>query len=142
MGNQSSKTLDEYNQFSLEEFYKKETPRKMTIHILSNKKAECILFAEFLTGQKYPSSSDQLLEKNIKDKLNLYSFMNYKIYDSEKIIMKKIREKSKILVDDPQADIFSEVIIVLDNEKIDEQIKNIKKEINGEPKMIKMLFYQ
>ena len=133
MGNQSSKTLDEYNQFTLEEFYKQETPRKMTIHILSNKKADCILFAEFLTGQKYPSSSDQLLEKNIKDKLNLYSFMNYKIYDSEKIIMKKIREKSKILVDDPQADIFSEVIIVLDNEKIDEQIKNIKKEINDEP---------
>ena len=59
--------------------------------------------------------------------------MNYKIYDSEKIIMKKIREKSKILVDDPQEDIFSEVIIVLDNEKIDEQIKNIKKEINDEP---------
>ena len=130
MGNNPSKTLDEGSRFSLEQFYKEETPRKMTIHILSNKIEHCISFVEFLTGLKFPKSSNELLEENIKDKMNLYSFMNYKIYDSDKIIMKTIKEKCKILANNPKAGIFSEVIIVLDNDKINEQIENIKREIN------------
>ena len=34
--------------------FNEETPRKMTLHILSNKKNNCIQFTEVLTGEKFP----------------------------------------------------------------------------------------
>ena len=61
---------------SLEEFHKSKnltlkmfqeaTPRKMTIHILSNNIRDCANLVEFLTEQKIKKS--ELLEKNIKKK--------------------------------------------------------------------------
>ena len=64
----SSSSINEIKCFSLKEFQEKETPRKMTIHVLSNMKDNCISFVESLTGEKLTKFSDELLEKNIKKK--------------------------------------------------------------------------
>ena len=128
--NSSSCSLNNVKCFSLKEFQEKETPRKMTIHVLSNEKINCISFVESLTGEKLPQFSDELLEKNIKKKMKLYSFMNYKIYNSPNMIMENIKEKSKFIDENPKSDvIYSEVIVVLDNEDITQQIEVIKQEI-------------
>ena len=114
----------------------------MTIHVLSNKKEDCIFFVESLTGEKLAQFSDELLEKNIKKKLKLFSFMNYKLYDSPNLIMEKIKEKSKFMDENPKSDvIFSEVIIVLDNEEITQQIEIIKEEIFNDPILSMQSFF-
>ena len=126
----SSSSINDVKCFSLKEFQEKETPRKMTIHVLSNMKDNCISFVESLTGEKLTKFSDELLEKNIKKKIKLYSFMNYKLYDSAHSIMEKIKEKSKYIDDKPKSGIiFSEIIVVLDNKEITQQIEIIKQEI-------------
>ena len=135
MGNSSSKTLDDVECYSLENFIKDAIPRKITIHVLSNDRKDCISFVENLTGQKFPELSNELKEENIKDKLNLFSFMNYKIYNSEKVIMEIIKEKSSFIYHNPKSSekIYSEIVVVLNNDEINKQIETIKKEINEIP---------
>ena len=131
MGSDSSfSSLDECVCMSLKDF-QKEIDRKMTIHILSNKKADCISFVEHLTGEKFDTSSNELLEKNIKEKINLYSFMNYKIYESVEPLLKNIKEISSFKYEFPNSpEIFSEVVLVLNNENMEHQIEQIKNERN------------
>jgi len=96
MGNSHAQTLDDVECLSLEKFKNKETtPRKMTIHVLSSSKKNCIELVESLTLIKIPENADELLEKNLKTKLTLFSFMNYKIYDSANAIMEVIKKKVK-----------------------------------------------
>ena len=133
MGSNSSSSLNDVKTFSLNEFKEIETPRKMTVHILSDDKSKCATLAEFLTGEKIKKFDNQLLEKNIKKKLKLYSFMNYIFYDSPKNVMKIIKEKSHYIDKYPKSDtIYSEMIIILDNDKIEEQISEIQDEISND----------
>ena len=134
MGNSSSDSLDKVECISLKKF-QEETPRKMTIHVLSNDKKNCKSFVEILSHEKFPTNCDVLLEKNITKKINLYSFMNYIVYDSAKVIMECIKIKSRNISDDPKSNkvFFSEVVVVLNNDLINDQINTIKQEINDEP---------
>ena len=127
MGNDSSfEFLDKVKVSSLEDFQKIDTIRKMTIHMLSNNKKDCISLIEYFTHEKM-KESDQLLEKDIKKKINLFSFINYKAYDSVEPMMKEIKELSSTLSRFPKSPkIFSEVIMIINNEKINEQIEEIK----------------
>ena len=80
MGNKEiSPLLDKIECYKLDRF-KEETPRKMTIHILCDKDDFCRILVENLTGEQLPQYSEELLEINIKRKINLFSFMNYYIY--------------------------------------------------------------
>lgn len=133
MGSNSSSSLNDVKTFSLNEFKEIETPRKMTVHILSDDKSKCATLTEFLTGEKIKKFDNQLLERNIKKKLKLYSFMNYIFYDSPKNVMKIIKDKSHYIDKYPKSDIiYSEMIIILDNDKIEEQIKEIQDEISND----------
>jgi len=99
----------------------------MTLHILSNNKNSCISFVKILTGERNIfKKSDELLEKDINKKINLFSFMNYKIYDSADIMMKFLIDK----VESEEKSEFSEVVIVLPNEDINSQIIKIKEKMN------------
>ena len=102
--------------------FDKETPRKMTLHILSDKEKDFISLVEFLTKEKFPNSKE-LLEKNIKNKVSLYSYMNYKIYKNASYMMKEMVKKCRLAQDKEKNIIFSEVIIIIDNESIYDQIK-------------------
>ena len=124
MGN--SLELDEAKVYSLEKF-QKETSKKMTIHILSNKKEDCIELIEFLTKENIQNNSLELLEKNIQKKVNLYSFMNYKIYENASTLNEKIAKIVENESNNPQNKKFSEVVIILNNDKINEQIKYLRK---------------
>jgi len=42
----------------------------MTIHVLSKTKDDCISFIEHLTKEKLSQFSNELLEKDIKEKIN------------------------------------------------------------------------
>ena len=128
MGN-NSPSLDKYNntkKITLEKF-QEQTKRKMTIHILSNTFDDCIKFIELFTNEKVEENSEELLEKNIKKKLNLYSFMNYKIYKNAINLTDKIEKKIDNVVKQPKEAIYSEVIIILDNKDIETQINEIRK---------------
>ena len=128
MGNKNPTPLPLYEDkpYTLEQF-KNETPRKMTLHILSNNKNSCISFVKILTGEKKIfKKSDELLEKDINKKINLFSFMNYKIYDSADIMMNILIDK----VESEEKSEFSEVVIVLPNEDINNQIIKIKEKMN------------
>jgi len=127
MGNNSySKSLEEFHKTKnmTLKMFQEETKRKMTIHILSNNTKDGANLVEFLTSQKIEKL--ELLEKNINKKLNLFSFMNYKIYDDADLLNKEIENKVNIANNDPINSIFSEVIIILDNEQLNEQIDKIK----------------
>ena len=137
MGSQSSLSpLNKEECFSLEKF-QEETPRKMTLHILSNNISDGRLLVENLSG-KHLDDSNVLLEANINQKIYLFSFMNYKIYDDAKNMMEKIKEIShealkncdnNIIIsinNQIQQKSFDEVVIILDNEDINEQIEIIK----------------
>jgi hypothetical protein len=129
-------SVDKYNQtknFNLEQF-QKETPRKMTIHILSNELNDCINFVKLFTGQKLDNAKE-LLEKEIKKKNDLYSFMNYKIYDNSSELMEQIKKQIEF-VKKIKA-IYSEVVIILDNGGISNQISNIE---NNFKKIIKSFY--
>jgi len=130
MGNNSAfSALNKVECSSLKKF-KEDTARKMTIHVLSNKKDDCIHFVEHLTNEKVKKSANELLEKKIKEKINLYSFINYKLYDSVESLLKYIKELSDFLYNNPKSSkIFSEVVIVLNNDDIKKQIETIKNEI-------------
>ena len=68
MGTSSSlPSLEQINKtknLSLKEF-QEQTPRKMTIHLLSNDRKDCINFIEFFSNEKI-GDSKELLEKDIK----------------------------------------------------------------------------
>ena len=140
MGSQSSLSpLNKEECFSLEKF-QEETPRKMTLHILSNNISDGRSLVENLSG-KHLDDSNVLLEANINQKIYLFSFMNYKIYDDAKNMMEKIKEIShealkncdnNIIIsinNQIQQKSFAEVVIILDNEDINEQIEIIKDEM-------------
>ena len=133
MGNsKSSPLLNEEKKYTLEQF-KSEIKRKITVHILCNNIGICITFVENLTGESFKSKPDILLENEILKKKNLYSFMNYKIYDSASKLMEEIKTRSNA----PKSPInsksfFAEVVIVLDNNDIKQQIQIIKQEINDD----------
>ena len=125
MGSNSLTALNKVECSSLKKF-QEETARKMTIHILSNRREDCVQFIEHLTNEKM-NYSDELLEKDIKEKINIYSFINYKIYNSVENLMNNIKKLSKDLYNYPKsAKIFSEVVIILHNKNIEEQTKQIK----------------
>ena len=117
MGNSSSfSSLDDLNitkKLSLKDF-KAQIKRSLTIHMLSNQKEECKTFVEILTREKFRNDSDELLEKDISKKINLYSFMNYKIGTDPTDIIDKIIEKANIISSCPSSNKynFSELIIL------------------------------
>ena len=97
----------------------------MTLHILSNNINDCKKLVENLTGETILQKSEELLEANIERKIDLFSFMNYNIYDKSETLIEKISRNCKTIQENPERFkySFSEVVIVLDNEKINEQIK-------------------
>ena len=97
----------------------------MTIHLLSFNSDNCIKFIEFFTNEKIENSKD-LLEINIKKKIKLYLFMNYKTYEDASKLMEVIEKKVEYVYNNPQLGIFSEVLIILDNVEIQKQIDIIK----------------
>lgn len=117
--------LNKVEYSSLKKFQEK-TARKMTIHVLSNRRKDCVQFIEHLTNEKM-NNTNELLEKDIKEKINLYSFINYKIYNSVENLMDNIKKLSKDLYNSPKsAKIFSEVVIILHNLNLEKQIEQIK----------------
>jgi hypothetical protein len=113
--------------------FRNELPRKMTIHILSNNIEDCIKFVEFLTGEEFPKNSYQLLETDIdiSKKINLYSFMNYKVYNSPDALIKNIKRTSQEIFEKPANKKlnYSEVILVLNCKNIEEYVKTIREKI-------------
>lgn len=127
MGNKSFPSIDKYNKskkLSLNNF-EKQIQRKMTVHILSNKSEHCKNFIEFFTNEKVINSKG-LLEKDINKKINLYSFMNYKIYDNASNLTAQIEKKVQSCSICPKKSVFSEVLIILDNDEINVQIDQIR----------------
>ena len=110
--------------------FNKATPRKMTIHILSDKRKDCISLVEFLTNTKFPYSNE-LNEVDIKPKINLYSFINYKVYEKTSKMMNSIIKKGNLDQKGEAKNSFSEVIIIIDNENIYHQIDEIRDIINS-----------
>ena len=89
-------------------------------------KEECKAFVEILIGEKFSNDSDELLEKDITKKINLYSFMNYKIGTQPDEICDKIIEKALKISSNPESNKYnySELIILFDNEFDDDNIIN------------------
>lgn len=140
------KTSNYFNKWELDEF-QKETQRKMTLHILSKNRDICVSFIEFLTNEKLGDGSNELLEKQIIKKLNLFSFINYKIYNKASELMKSIiqaiiDDKKNLAPDSPIKSTYSEVVIIIDNSDIKEQIEEIRHTINMEDNLnIKQDYY-
>ena len=125
--NSKSPSVEQYNntkRLTLEKF-KEEAKRNMTIHILSNNSKDCIDFIDLFTKEKEKIKNFELLEKDIVKKVNLYSFMNYIIYESVNALTDKLEKKVKECSDNPKNSNFSEVIVILDNADIKAQIKEI-----------------
>ena len=105
----------------------------MTIHILSNNIEDCIKLVEFLTGVEFPKNSYQLLETDIdiRKKINLFSFMNYKVYNSPDSLIKAIKRTSQKIFENPANKElhYSEVILVLNCKNIEEYVKTIREKI-------------
>lgn len=122
--NESLSPLNKEEKYTLQNF-DKVTKRKMTIHVLCDDEQKCAEFVEILTGKNMDLFSGVLLEKNIERKISPFSFVNYFIYDDPSQLIKKISSKSQIISKKPEENkfLFSEVVIVLDNDKICEQIK-------------------
>ena len=111
------------------EKFKAQTRRKMTIHILSNNKEDCKSFVKLMANEEIKNNY-QLLEEEIEKKINLFSFMNYKIYKSSNDLIKEIIEKAHNIAENPSnIDEYSDMLLILDNKNIFEQIDNIRKEL-------------
>ena len=123
--------------------FKQLTVRKMTIYLLSDEKEKCKNFVELITKQKFPGNSTQLLEKNIEKKIDIYSFMNYEIGIDASEIIDKIIKKANDVSSHPLSKkfIFSELIILFDNNNINKQLEIIDKKLYKE-KQNKMFFKQ
>lgn len=124
MGNSSSS-----NETKELKVFQAELSRKMNVHLLSNKEEDCIRFIKIFTGIEIKKPSKELLEESINKKINLYSFMNYKIYTDTSKLINEIKTKVEYIKEDPEKNLikFSEVIIILNNENIIEQINELKK---------------
>ena len=132
MGNSSTfPSTDNFNMtknLTLEEF-NAQTRRKMTIHILSDDIEDCKSFVKLMANEEF-ENNDQLLEKEIKKKINLFSFMNYKIYTDSTILIKEIIEKAhNININPSNIDECSDMLLILENENIVAQINDIWKEL-------------
>ena len=112
----------------------------MTIHIISNEKEECKTFVELITNEKLGINADELLEKDIQKKENLYTFINYKIETDAFDAINKIIEKANKSSSNPTLENYScsELIILFDNHNINSQFDIIKKELT----LNKMFFKQ
>ena len=119
------------------EEFEKQLPRKMAIHLLSNTPEECKKFIKICTN--IDIKGEDKLEK-IEKKINLFSFMNYKIYDDASKLMTEIE---KIIKNDREKEksIFSEVLIVLDNPNLEKQINEIRSKFKKNPYMKKFSYY-
>ena len=143
MGNESSfPSFDDFNitkKLSTKDF-ERQTERKMTIHLISDEKEECKTFVELITNEKLGINADELLEKDIKNKNNLYSFINYKIEIDVSDAINKIIEKANKSSSNPTLENYScsELIILFDNHNINSQFDIIKKELT----LNKMFFKQ
>ena len=131
MGNSSTfPSTDNFNMtknLTLEEF-NAQTRRKMTIHILSDDIEDCKSFVKLMANEEF--ENNQLLEKEIEKKINLFSFMNYKIYTDSTILIKEIIEKAHdININPSNIDECSDVLLILENENIVAQINDIRKEL-------------
>ena len=128
MGNNASfpslENINKSKNLTLAEFQAQLT-RKMTIHLLSSKIKDCIDFIKFFTKEKIENSKE-LLEENIKKKINLYSYMNYKIYENVDELMEVIEAIANNAFQNPKSFTFSEVLIILDNDEINIQIDTIR----------------
>ena len=122
-GSSSSNKPKEFNDF------KKQLSRKMTVHLLSNKEEDCIKFIKIFTNKEISNSSKELLEESIKEKINLYSFMNYKIYTDTSKLINEIKNKVEEIQINPKSksSVLSEVIIILNNDQIIKQINELEK---------------
>ena len=146
MGNESSfPSFDDFNitkKLSTKDF-ERQTERKMTIHIISDEKEECKTFVELITNEKLGINADELLEKDIKNKNNLYSFINYKIEIDVSDAINKIIAKANKISSNPTSKNYScsELIILFDNNNINSQFDIIKKELTINKKN-KMFFKQ
>ena len=129
-GNSSSEVKNIIEYKSLEEF-QKATPRKITLHILSKNIEDCSSFVQKLSNNRIQNGQAELLEKDIIKKERLYSFMNYKIYNDPEMIIKNIKSKCEIISKDPKNKnvLYSEVIIILDNENINKHVEILKNKI-------------
>ena len=109
--NNLPQTLTSFNKttnLTLEEF-EKELPRIMTIHLLSNELKDCKKFIKKFTGEKMKNTNKL---EDIKKKINLYSFMNYNIYNDVSKLLNEIEEKITKVSKNPKSSIFSEVLII------------------------------
>ena len=101
----------------------------MTIHILSNDIEDCKSFVKLMSNEEFKNNY-QLLEKEIEKKINLFSFMNYKIYTDSTILIKEIIEKAhNININPSNIDECSDMLLILENENIVAQINDIRKEL-------------
>ena len=154
MGNKISLSpLNRVECYTLEQFQglQNNTGRIITIHVLSDNKKNGILLVEKLTGEKFQNDSNELLEKYMIKKIYLFSFMNYKIYDDPQNLMKIIKQRSKETYvnsdfkgkknNSIEKKSFAEIVIILDNTKINDQIDLIKKEIKNDPILRKRYYY-
>lgn len=129
-GNSSSEVKNIIEYKSLEEF-QNATPRKITLHILSKNIEDCSSFVQKLSNKRIRNGKAELLEKNIIKKDSLYSFMNYRIYNEPEMIIQNIKSKCEIISKDPKNKnvLYSEVIIILDNENINKHVEILKDKI-------------
>ena len=132
MGNSSMfPSINDFNMtknLTLEKF-NAQTRRKMTIHILSNNKEDCKSFVKLMANKEIKNNY-QLLEKEIEKKINLFSFMHYKIYTYSNYLIKQIIEKAHNIAQNPSnIDEYSDMLLILDNENTFEQIDDIRKEL-------------
>jgi len=135
---QTLNTFNKTTNLTLEEF-EKELPRKMTIHLLSNELKDCKKFVKKFTGEKM-KNTDKL--EDIKKKINLYSFMNYNIYNDVSKLLDKIEEKITKVSKNPKSSIFSEVLIILENTDLKNQIEEIKSRFKENKQMKKYSYYR
>ena len=130
MGNSSRfPSIDNFNMkknLTLKEF-NAQTRRKMTMHILSNDIKDCKSFVKLMANEELEDNY-QLLEKDIETKIDLFSFMNYKIYTNSNNLVEEIRAKAKnIFKNASQIDECSDMLLILDNGNIVKQIEDISK---------------
>ena len=138
--NNLPQTLNAFNKttnLTLEEF-EKQLPRKMAIHLLSNQLEDCKKFIKKFTGEKMKNTNKL---EDIKKKINLFSFMNYNIYNDATKLMNEIEEKITNVSKNPKSSVFSEVLVILENTDLKTQINEIKCRFKKNKHMKKYPYY-
>ena len=137
MGNTSDSVFTKTKNLTLAEF-NKNTLRKMSLHILSpetNSIEKCTELINHFTKCS-PRNGKDLMEEDIKDKVNLFSYMNYHSYRNPISLMDSLSTKIELCIEKLGIGtaFFSEVILVICNkeqEKRKKQIDSLKNEINN-----------